>query len=160
MEARNLLNKLEKDSLSIVIMSGSRTLYSSGASGITPLVEAIDTLGRRELKDSIVVDKIIGKASALLICYFGAKKAIAKVMSMGGLKVLERFGVEHFADTMVSEIRNRTDTDFCPFEKLVLKVEKPAEAFRLLKQQLNKGACQPAPPNNKADPASVKRTLG
>jgi hypothetical protein len=141
MEARNLLDKLDKYNLSIIIMSGSKTLYSSGASGIKPLVEAIDKLGRRVLKDSTVVDKIIGKASALLICYFGAKKAIAKVMSSGGLRVLDLYGVEHIADTLVNEIRNRTDTDFCPFEKLVLNVERPADAFRLMKQQLRNGVC-------------------
>jgi hypothetical protein len=141
MEARSLLDKLDKDNLSIIIMSDSKMLYSSGKNGIAPLVKAIDTLGQRKLKGSIVVDKIIGKASALLICYFGAKKAIAKVMSKGGLKALERFGIEHFADTMVNEIRNRTDTDFCPFEKLVLNVEKPIDAYRLMKEQLNKSVC-------------------
>jgi hypothetical protein len=141
LEARSLLLMLEKDNLSLVILSGSKTLYSSRASGINPLVEAIDKLGRRALKGSIVVDKIVGKASALLICYFGARKAVAKIMSSEGKRVLEQHRVEYFADTFVNEIKNRTGTDFCPFEKLVLKVEKPADALRLVKRQLRDGVC-------------------
>jgi hypothetical protein len=136
LDAHTLLAELNEEKLSLLILEESRVLYCSRADSIKPLVEAIDLLGPNTLKGSTVVDRIIGKASALLICYFGAGAAVAEVMSARGTKVLDLYGVKHFANTSVREIRNRSGTGTCPFEKIVLRVENPAEAYHLIKQKL------------------------
>jgi hypothetical protein len=133
---------IEREGLNLCILSKGKAIYSTKVDGIKPLIDAIDTLGTDRLKDSIVIDKIIGKASALLICYIGAKKASAKVMSKMGASVLSRHGIEYFAELITDEIRNRTNTDICPFEKAVLKTSSPRKAYELIKSSLRNSACR------------------
>jgi hypothetical protein len=139
---QNLLGVIEREGLNLCILSKGKAIFSSREDGIKPLIDAIDTLGSDRLKNSIVIDKIIGKASALLICYFGAKKASAKVMSKMGASVLDRHGIEYFAELITDEIRNRTNTDICPFEKAVLKTSSPDKAYELIKSSLRNSACK------------------
>ncbi len=142
MSLQNLVTALDRDGLNLIILSKGKTIYSSKEDGINPLIDAIDTLGTDRLKDSVVVDKIIGKASALLICYIGAKKASAKVMSKMGAGVLSRHGIECFAELITDEIRNRTNTDICPFEKAVLRTSSPRKAYELIKSSITNSACR------------------
>lgn len=142
MSLQNLLSLLGREGSNLIILSQGKTIYSSKGDGIKPLIDAIDTLGTDRLKDSVVIDKIIGKASALLICYFGAKKASAKVMSKMGASVLSRHGIEHFAKLITHEIRNRTNTGICPFEKAVLRTSSPRKAYELIKSSITNSACR------------------
>lgn len=139
----NLLARLDKEELSLLVLSGSRVLYSSKADGIRPLIEAIDSLGIKMLQGSVIVDKVVGKASALLICYFGAKRTFAKIMSVTGAGVLRAHRVDYFAKKLVREIRNKNNTDICPFEKVVMQVDKPSEAYTLIRSKLNENTSQP-----------------
>nr|MDO8133502.1 DUF1893 domain-containing protein [Candidatus Njordarchaeum guaymaensis] len=138
MHPGNLLARLDREKLSLLILSASKVLYSSKADGITPLIEAIDEVGIDALRGSIVADRVIGKASGLLICYFKAEKAFAKIMSARGVDVLRACGVDYFAEKSTEEIRNKTNTDICPFEKMVAEVDNPSEAYRLIKRQISK----------------------
>jgi hypothetical protein len=141
----NLLARLKNENLSLLILSGSMVLYCSKAEGIAPLIEAIDEVGIDTLRGSIVADRVIGKASALLICYFKAKKASAKIMSAWGADVLRANGVDYFAEKLVSEIRNKTNTDMCPFEKMIMEVNKPSKAYELIRSNLSRNTCLPEP---------------
>jgi hypothetical protein len=133
-----LLARLDKEELSVIIVSKSKVLYTSQVHGIAPLIDAIDRVGVDALRGSEVADRVIGKASALLICYFEAKKAFAKIMSVAGAEVLRSHAIDFFTEKSTKEIRNRNNSDICPFEKAVLQVDNPSEAYRLIKLQIGR----------------------
>ncbi|MEM2997076.1 MAG: DUF1893 domain-containing protein, partial [Candidatus Bathyarchaeia archaeon] len=64
------VEELERRKLSVLIYGGGEAIYSSSEKGVIPLLKAIDLLGLEGLRGSIVADKVIGKAAALLIMYF------------------------------------------------------------------------------------------
>jgi hypothetical protein len=133
-----LLTRLDEEKLSVIIVSKSKVLYTSKVHGIAPLIDAIDKLGVDALRGSEVADRVIGKASALLICYFEARKAFAKIMSVAGAEVLRSHAIDFLTEKSTKEIRNRNNSDICPFEKAVLQIDNPSEAYRLIKSQIRR----------------------
>lgn len=131
---RNLLSRLEDERLSLLILKDGAVIYSSRKGGIAPLLDAIEQLGLGRLSKSMVVDKIVGKAAALLIGYFKAEEVFAKLMSTEGARILSKEGIRFFSEETVQNIKNRDGTGICPFETLVLEVEDPQEAYRLLRR--------------------------
>jgi len=101
-----------------------------------PLFDAINTLGLQSLNDSIVVDKIVGKAAAILISYFQAKEVYCIVLSHGAKTFLEKQGMKHFSEQVIPVIKNKLGTDMCPFEKVILNVEDPQEGYEVLTKKL------------------------
>ena len=49
--------------------------------GAAPLLQAIEEIGRDDLAGSIVADKVVGKAAALLMAYFAAGEVYAGILS-------------------------------------------------------------------------------
>lgn len=128
----NYLEMLKHEGLNLIILKNGKTIYTSKREGMQPLLEAINSIGLTNLKESIVVDKIVGKAAALLICYFKAKETYSITLSVRGKEVLNKHGIKCYAETTIQEIRNRLGTDICPFEKSVLDVEEPEEGYKRL----------------------------
>jgi len=131
-----LISILEERGLNLLILKGGETLYSSREGGMLPLLEAIDQLGLRALADSTVVDRIVGRAAALIISYFKAKEVYTELLSLKAIEILEKHGIAYAAERLVSTIRNKDDTDICPFEKIVLTIDNPEEGYRKLKNEL------------------------
>ncbi len=132
----SLISILDHQGLSLLILKGGGTLYSSREGGMLPLLEAIDQLGLRALADSTVVDRIVGRASALLISYFKAKEVYTKLLSRRAIEILEKNGIAYTAEKVVNTIRKKDGTDICPFEKMVLTIDNPEEGYRKLKNEL------------------------
>jgi len=127
---------LDQRGLSLLILKGGETIYSSREGGMLPLLEAIEQLGLRALADSTVVDRLVGRASALLISYFNAKEVYTRLLSRRAIEILEKHGIAYAAERVVNTIRNKEDTDMCPFEKMVLTIDNPKEGYRKLKNEL------------------------
>jgi len=132
----SLVSILDQQGLSLLILKGGETIYSSRKGGMLPLLGAIDQLGLRALADSTVVDRIVGRAAALLISYFKAKEIYTKLLSRRAIEILEKHGIAYAAEKVVNTIRKKDDTDICPFEKMVLTLDNPEEGYRKLKSEL------------------------
>lgn len=132
----SLISLLDQQGLNLLILKGDKTIYSSKEGGMLPLLEAIDQLGLRALANSTVVDQIVGRAAALLISHFKAKEVYTKLLSKRAIEILEKQGIAYAAKRVVSTIRNKDDTDICPFEKMVLTIDNPEEGYRKLKNEL------------------------
>jgi len=132
----SLISLLDQQGLSLLILKGGEVIYSSGEEGMLPLLEAIDRLGLRALADSTVVDRIVGRAAALLISYFKAKEVYTKLLSRRAIEILEKHGIAYAAEKVVDTVRNKDGTDICPFEKMVLTIDNPQEGYRKLKNEL------------------------
>ncbi len=97
--------------------------------GLRPLFGVINSSGLSLLEDTVVVDKLVGKAAALLISYFMAKEVHCIVLSISAKKVLEHQGIQHYWETLTPMILNRTGTGICPFEKAVMGVDDPRTGY-------------------------------
>lgn len=128
----DFLEKLDDKRLNLIIIKDGKTLFSSSRDGMVPLLEAMDNLGLSKLSGSIVVDKMVGKATALLICFFKAKEIHTHIMSLRAKEVLDKFAVKYSSEKIVPEILNKFGTDICPFERTVLDVSEPEEGYKRL----------------------------
>lgn len=130
------LDRLRREGLSLIILKNGETLFTGSEEGIRPLFEAINRLGLPILRGSIVVDKVIGKAAALLVSYFKGREAHCLVLSVRAREVLDRQRIRYYPEKVIPEVRNKFGTDICPFEKVVLDVEEPEEGYERLSAKL------------------------
>lgn len=119
----------------------SNIFYTSNDIGVKPILSQLNQ-NQNYFKDADIEDTIIGKAAASLLVYGKVHSVYAHVISQAGKEYLEQFNIPFHYDTLVKEIRNRTDTDMCPLEKSVLYIEDPIKAKQALEktiQEIMKG---------------------
>lgn len=108
--------------------------YTSQARGVKPLMDWIAE--GIDLKGFSAADKVVGKATAFLYVLLGVKEVYAPVMSEGAVWVFREYGVTMEAGEIVSAIRNRSNTGFCPMETAVAQCTTPGDAYEvILKKQ-------------------------
>ena len=110
------------------VIKGTK-VYQSNLNGLRPLMNWLNN-DPDVLKDSYVIDKVIGKASALLLTYGKAAKVHGITMSKAAVKVLEENHIEYSYDTLVDFIENQTKTGMCPMEMKVADIEEPEKAYQ------------------------------
>jgi len=135
------LRELRRRGLSLLIydQGGEGVLYSSVEGGIRPLIDAVESLGLRRLRGCIVVDKVVGRATALIAAYINASEVHAVVMSWGAEKILHRFGIPHSFLVETPYIKGKRGGR-CPFERIVEGVDDPEEAYKRVRGLLSRGA--------------------
>jgi hypothetical protein len=124
------MGKLNEKSL--LILKDGQPLLESRKEGMKPLLAAIRCLGRTGLRKTVVVDKIVGKAAALLIAYFQPEQVYCGTLSRRAEAIFKRYGLSYKASRVVPEILCRTEDDLCPFEKAVLDLETPVDCYNTL----------------------------
>ncbi len=131
---RNDMEKTLREQLqthSLVVVEDDKISCYDGK-GISPLLRFIEN-GSTFENATIVGDKKIGRASALLLVYGKAKKVYTPVISKPAIEVFKAFKVKYSADEVVENIMNQTQTDLCPMEKKVQNVNSPEEAYKIFK---------------------------
>ena len=83
------------------------------------------------------MDKVVGRATALTMIYFGAREVPARIMSETAISVLQKYLTAFSYLHLVDEIKDRSGLGICKFEKLVSEVEGPKEALKALKRALS-----------------------
>ena len=120
------LEEFEKEDWDLKILSGSKTIFQSDEEGIAPVVHFLKTI-RRDVRNLVIYDRIVGRAVALLFIYLSKESSLKgekvdKVLGVTGSEkakdVLKEYEIPfHFLKT-VPYIANREKTGPCPFEKL------------------------------------------
>jgi len=123
------IKKLDKEELNLIIIKNGEPIFKSSRKGMAPLLEAIENLGLPKLSDTIVVDKLVGKAAALIICFLKAREVQTKILSMTAREILEKHEIKYSSDGIIPKILNRSGTDLCPFEKAVSDTQDPVEGY-------------------------------
>ena len=131
--AREILSKTD---CSIVVVKNGNILTKKQGDGIKPIMEAIEELGK-DMKGSIIGDKILGKASALLCVYSEASGVYSKQATKTAIAVLIRSGIPGQTDEMIPYIKNRSGDGLCPFEKMLSDTDSPEKAYEILKKTLD-----------------------
>ena len=130
--SRALVKKAISDlGFSFVAYRGSSLIYSSKSDGVLPVF----TLVNKNLNfinnfyGMYLGDRVIGKASALLITILMPRYVFGKTISLSAKDVLEQHKIPFEFETLTPVIKNRGRTDICPFEKAVLNTKDPLTAL-------------------------------
>jgi hypothetical protein len=124
--------RLKEKKFNLLIVKDGKIVFATKSYGIRGLLQAMEKLGTR-LSGSSVADNVVGRAAAMLCVYFKASSVFAMTMSEEGEEMLEENKVSYRFENRVSNILNNERTDICPFEKLVINLTKPEEAYEKLK---------------------------
>lgn len=122
--------------LSLLMIKNGEIIFSSKEEGISLLMDAIESFGTCGLKESLVIDKVVGKAASLLICYLKAKYIYAKVISRPALNFLEKSGFDCKGEKIVDAIRSKGE--LCPFEKEAMDIDDPEEGYFRIRKLLKR----------------------
>ena len=121
--------KLEDHSL-LVYKDGNITFQDEH--GIQPLLIQIKKKG---LKKATVVDKVVGKAAALLMAYGKVKQVHTNIIAKDAIKVFDKYKIEYSYNEVVDHIQNMKKDGLCPMEQKVLKVNSPKKAYKIFAKQ-------------------------
>lgn len=127
----DLINELKTNNYALIASNG----YHSNDSGIKPIISKLneDINFFRGLE---VADKIVGKASAMLLLLSGVKKLDAVIMSEAARKVLEKHDLEYTYEQLVEYIINRKNDGMCPMEETVKDIDDLNLAFIELNKKI------------------------
>ena len=105
--------------------------------GVGPLISAWETEPEL-LRGTVIVDKIVGKAAAMLAVLGGTAGVYGLTMSEAARDYLAAHGVPYGYDLCIEHIINRTGTGLCPMEQTVLTIETPEEGYLALKETMKR----------------------
>lgn len=120
---------------SIVVISYRKIWKKKTGEGIRPILETLEEMGD-DIHDSIIGDRILGRASALLCRYAKAKCVYSPQGTKTGIALLIMGGVPCQVDELIPFIKNKAGDSLCPFEKMLKDVISPMEAYKILKEKV------------------------
>ena len=123
-------DELIKNNYSILTSNG----YFSYENGIKPVINRLNE-DINFFKGLVVVDKVVGKASAMLLCLSKVKEVYALVLSKSGEEILNKYGIIYHYDELVECIMNRKGDDMCPMEKAIKDVDNLEDCYKILKEK-------------------------
>jgi len=132
---RDYLEVLEASDNNLMIYSKEELIFQSKSKGIRPHLEAIEKLGER-LHGTIMIDKIVGRAAALLILYSKALEAHTVILSGPGKEVLDEHNFNYNYVELVPHIKQKDGRIFCPFERMVQGISNPEEAYEAIVRKM------------------------
>jgi hypothetical protein len=108
-------------------------IYAANGRGVAPLL-ALYRDAPEKMRGNFVLDKIVGKAAAVILVLGGARKVYGEVMSIAARDYLAARNIPFEYGTLVDNITNRSGDGLCPIERSVLDADDPAECLeRILK---------------------------
>jgi len=128
---------IKSRSVSCAIIKDGGIIHTADGRGVSPLMQVYDSQPDK-LKDAVVVDKIIGKAAAIILVSGGAAGAYGLIMSAAGRDYLTRHGITAGYGLRVGRIANRDKTGVCPIEESVMDVDDPREGLAVLRATIEK----------------------
>jgi hypothetical protein len=109
-------------------------LYSSNKEKLVPWLEFIGMFSPY-VRGTVVFDKIIGNAAALLAVKAGCRRVYSPVGSQLAGSTLEKYHIKYQFIQTVPYIRSNQNDDICPLEKLSLD-KGPDEFYESVREQL------------------------
>lgn len=131
------INKLNNSEYKLVVVKDNEIKYKSREDSVSSIVDLLDN-NSELLKNSIVADKVIGRAVAMICDCGDVEFCYGSIISNGALDVFKRANIPYEAKKEVEYIKNKDNTDLCPIEKLTLKVDKSDVGIERIKEFLNK----------------------
>jgi hypothetical protein len=130
-EMKSLLNK---DDIVCVLSKGDQVL-TSNLKGIRPWIKWLRECPE-VLEDAIVVDKVVGKAAAMLMIVSKVKKLYTPMISENALSYLAHQSIDFSYDKTVPCIVNNEKNGLCPMEQTVINVDDAHQGYQLLQAKI------------------------
>ena len=122
---------------SIVVVQYGKIWKQIKGNGLRPFLELIEEMGE-DIQGTVVGDRILGKASAMLCRYSKVKGVYSPQGTKTGIALLIMGGIPCQVDQLIPFIKNRDGSGLCPFEKMLEGVDTPDEAYKVLKNKILK----------------------
>ncbi len=133
MTVKQALERVRAGLASCIVLRAQETETEVLGRGIAPLLQLYD---RGVLRDAIVVDKIVGRAAAMLMVDAGVSACHALTMSRGAWDCFFAAGIPAQYEQLTEGIINRNGDGPCPMEYAVQSVENPAQAVTVIRETL------------------------
>ena len=128
---------IEAGDFGFALIKNNVIIYKGRGKGVSPLLELASTAeGLKMMENALVVDRIIGKAAAILLVMGKVTHAYGMTMSKSGEEYLHAHGVETKNNRCVDAISDRTGRGICPMERSVMEIDDPREGFEKLQETL------------------------
>lgn len=130
---RNASRLLAKKSVACVVAKKGKVIASENGRGVAPILRLYEN---DLLKDATVIDKVVGRAAAMVMTRGGVISCHAVTLSEGAQKWLTEHKVEITYETLVPHIINRQGDGMCPMEQIALSLDSDQTIVTLLKNKL------------------------
>lgn len=137
MDLKEFKKYFKQQNLTAMVVKDEEIIFESKKAGVSPLVELIEEHSSEDISDSYVFDKVIGKAAALLICFFEGKWVFTTILSRSARDVLKKNKIPYEVEQIVEKIIPPGEKTQCPFEKAVSNIRDPQVAYEVIKTKLN-----------------------
>ena len=118
---------LKENKAACVLMKDGKIIMTENGRGVSPLLVIYDKQ-KGNMKDTVVVDKVIGRATAAIAICGKVKHVHAEVMSQEAVDFLNEYKITSSYTLLVPRILNRTRDGLCPMESTVLNITDPYKA--------------------------------
>jgi len=117
-------------SLTLCLYAGNERVFASASHWLHPLFELESFFARsgQDPRRTRLVDRVTGRAAALLVARMGIPDLHTLVLSRRAIPVLARHGIQ-------CRYRDRVDRIACVTEDLLADTEDPATAWSLLQER-------------------------
>lgn len=123
-----LITILDQEHLTCLVCQND-IVYKERANGIQPILRFYQ---EGKLNQAIVIDKVIGKAAAMILVLGGIQKLHAHLISEHALNFLKQHSCIVTYDATTPYIMNRKQDGMCPMEETVLACDDMKEAYSLV----------------------------
>ena len=108
--------------------------YLSNARGVAPVLNFIDN--QTDLIGFAAVDKVVGRAAAMLFALTGIKELYAVVLSKSAEEFLKNSDIEYSYGRLTDKIMNRRGDGRCPMEQSTAGIDDPSQAYIAVKNRM------------------------
>ena len=130
-EAQRMIR--EKRAECVLVKRGM--IESRRGRGVMPLLDFLDH-SPKHLAGAVVVDKVIGRAAAMIAIRGKARAVYGETMSEDALGLLETHGIPAAFGRLVPRILDAKRDGLCPLEQSVAGIDDPAKALRALRRRI------------------------
>jgi len=132
---RQALEMIRAQGISCVVIRGGQVIHTADGRGVAPLLDLYHN-GREKLQGSLVVDRVIGKAAAMILTLGEAGSVYGEVMSVPGRDYLAGRGITCQYGQIVDVIAGQDGTGMCPIEASVLDEDDPQEGLGAMTRRI------------------------
>lgn len=126
---------ITQGSCSYVILREGSIVRQGVGPGVAPLLH-LYLEQSEQFSGALVVDKVIGKAAAMLLVLGGVAGVHGMTMSVAAKDYLIAHDITVSYDRLIDVIANRSRDGICPMERSVLGLDDPAEGLARMQETL------------------------
>ena len=127
------LQLLREGQAACVVLRGGEIVRAETGRGVAPMIRLYED---GALQGAYVVDKIVGKAAAMLMTLGGVSGCYALTVSRAALDWFVGHGIPVEYEVCAEYIVNRAGDGICPMEQTVKELTDATEALVALKQKI------------------------